>query len=287
MVIPAVKMAFIDVPKTGTTSLTYFLHQNYRAFAKSNPDNLWYIKACSRQVSHNFRDPKGEGISYPKVRHVPLLSYYENIPDFYDYFYFTLVRHPFDRFKSFIYETLLHIYFNLPNDYFSKQSIYNKTYLDPWFLENNNTDDWMHHQCMMVINQLNIIQGKTFNKVNLCSIPLHLWPQNYFLTLKTATPYNLRILKLENLKKWENDFKLEISQWSGINVTNSIIPHIDPITYNIFLTKTSSANKLTIPHNQDWELKIFHDSDKHVPDLFFEEKFPPLLSLIAYEMQLY
>ena len=266
-----IKTAFIDIPKTGSTSITHFLHKNYRHLSIGTPNSLWWCKECSQQLSHGWESSNGN-IIVNKTRHYPLISYYNHIPDFYDYLFFSIVRHPFSRFKSFVYETLLNTYFNKKQYYFTSQA--KETYPDPWFINSCKEDDWMHLQLRLLFHHLNLIQSKGFQNVNLCSMPMHMWPQNYFLTLKTALPYQLRILKIEKLKEWENELKLELSKWGGLNVTNEIIPNIDPTAYSIFLTKSNPTNKLTIPYNQPWEIGIFSPPDRYFPDTNFENLYP-------------
>jgi hypothetical protein len=273
MIIPSLKTAFIDVPKTGSTSINYFLRKTYKDFPTASPDPLWWCKECSQQMSHLLRSSDNVITNTPpKTRHHPLISYYKNIPDFYDFLYFSVVRHPFDRFKSFVYETLLHLYFNKKLHCFSTQG--NDTYPDPWFINSNKSKDYMDVQLRLILSHFHFINLKGFKNVNLCSMPMHMWPQNYFLTLKTLLPYQLRILKIENLKEWEYDFKLELSRWGGLNVTNEIIPNLDPSPYSIFLLKSNPTNKLTIPHDEPWAVDFFNPSKQYLPDEGFEKLYP-------------
>ena len=159
MIIPSLKTAFIDIPKTGSTSITYFLHKVYKDFSLDVPDPLWWSKECSQQMSHQWHSSDNI-ITVAKTRHHPLISYYKNIPDFYDFLYFSIVRHPFNRFKSFVYETLLQTYFNKPQLIFTSQKQQNNTYSDPWFINSNKSEDWIDQQLRLILHHFHFINLK-------------------------------------------------------------------------------------------------------------------------------
>jgi len=278
MIIPSIKTVFIDVPKVGSSSMTHFLMKAFQFLPnQSSVNSAWNTSLCpgqSRLVLNN-----NNTLNFTGVRHEPLISCYKNIPDFHDYFFFSMVRNPFDRFKSFVYETLLYSRFKYKQHHFVSRDYVNSLYDDPWYINGRHKEQSEKSQFSLLINHLNIIKSKGWENMNLCSMPVHVWPQVYFLSLKTPQPYTLRILPVEKINLWIDDFKNELSIKSGLNVTDLSFPNIDPVPLTIFTEKSNMDSIKTIPHNDEWELKI-HALASMSPDFEFQSKYPTYTSFI-------
>ena len=272
MIIPSIKTVFIDVPKAGSSSMTHFLIKAFNFLPlQSSVNSAWNTSLCpgqSRLVLNN-----NNTLNFTGVRHEPLISCYKSIPDFHDYFFFGMVRNPFDRFKSFVYETLLYSRFKYKQYHFVSRDYVNSLYDDPWYINGRHKEQSEKVQFSLLISHLNIIKSKGWENMNLCSMPVHVWPQVYFLSLKTPQPYALKILPVEKIDLWINDFKDELSMWSGIDVTKYSFPNIDPVPLIIFTDKSSMDSIKTIPHNDEWELNI-HATPSTTVDNEFQEKYP-------------
>ena len=279
MIIPSIKTVFIDIPKTGSSSMTEFL---VRAFGylphRSNVDPAWNVSLCPGQ-SRLILD-ENSTLNHTGVRHEPLISCYKNIPDFHDYFFFSVVRNPFDRFKSFVYETLLHSRFKYNQQHFTSRHPQNPLYDDPWYVNGLRKEKSEDTQFNLFIHHLSIIRNKGWKNINLCSIPVHVWPQVYFLSLTTPQPYTLRILPFEDIDLWIDDFRKELSIKSGMDVTEIPFSNIDPTPLTIFTRKSNISSIKTIPHEHDWEIKIHNSSFSAAPDLEFQAKYPTYNSFI-------
>ena len=272
MIIPSIKTVFIDVPKAGSSSMTHFLIKAFNFLPlQSSVNSAWNTSLCpgqSRLVLNN-----NNTLNFTGVRHEPLISCYKSIPNFHDYFFFGMVRNPFDRFKSFVYETLLYSRFKYKQYHFVSRDYVNSLYDDPWYINGRHKEQSEKVQFSLLISHLNIIKSKGWENMNLCSMPVHVWPQVYFLSLKTPQPYALKILPVEKIDLWINDFKDELSMWSGIDVTKYSFPNIDPVPLIIFTDKSSMDSIKTIPHNDEWELNI-HATPSTTVDNEFQEKYP-------------
>jgi hypothetical protein len=269
MIIPAIKTVFIDVPKAGSSSMTNFLiNAFYHLPRHSNVNPSWNVDLCPAQSM--LRQQNNGSLEFVGCRHEPLISIYKAVPDFHDYFLFAMVRNPFDRFKSFVYETLLFKKFNYPQVHFISRNPNNSLYTDSWYV-NDRYDE--KNQLSLFVDHLNIIKSKGWSQINVCSMPLHIWPQVYFLSLKTPRPYTLRILPVEGVNSWINDFKIELSHWSGIDINKNQFPKIDPIPLTIFIGKSNSETFKTVPYTHEWERQIHIPSGLN-PDPEFQLKYP-------------
>ena len=269
MIIPAIKTIFIDVPKAGSSSMTNFIVNAFDHLPHhSNVNPSWNVDLCPAQ---SMLTQQNSGVlTFIGCRHEPLISIYKAIPDFHDYFLFGMVRNPFDRFKSFVYETLLYRKYNNLQTHFTSRNPNNSLYSDSWYVNEKYNEQ---SQLNLFTHHLSVIRSKGWEKINVCSIPLHVWPQVYFLSLKTPRPYTLRILPLESVDLWINDFKTELSSWSGLNVSKIQFPKIDPIPLTTFIGKSNSETLKTVPHTHDWELQI-HATPGLNPDPAFQLKYP-------------
>jgi hypothetical protein len=275
MIISAIKTVFIDVPKAGSSSMTEFLIRSFSSLPhSSNVNLLWNIDLCPLHPS--AKQKLNGDVSFSTNRHEPLVSIYKHIPDFHDYFFFTMVRNPFDRFKSFAYETLLHKRFKRPQITPVSRNPYQSFYTDSWFVNDRHSSEEQLH---LLITNLHIIKSKGWDNVNLCSIPIHAWPQVNFLSLKTPRPYTLRILPFETMDVWMDDFKDELSKWGGIDVTKNAFPNLDPSPLTIFIEKSNMDSIKTMPYEHEWELKQFIQPGLN-PDLEFQAKYPTYDSFI-------
>ncbi len=81
------------------------------------------------------------------------------------------------------------------------------------------------------------------------------------------------------LYDYVHDFKNELSIKSGINVNDLTFPNIDPVPLTIFIEKSNMDSIKTIPHNDEWELKI-HTTSGMSPDFEFQSKYPTYTSFI-------
>jgi hypothetical protein len=273
MIIPAAKTVFIDIPKTGSSSMVNFLTKAFLPLPKqSNVNPSWNVDLCPAQSKFlNKFGAEGNTLHCRSVRHEPIISVYKNIPDFHDYFFFTMVRNPFDRFKSFVYETLIHQRFKSPIYHFTSRDLLNSLYTDSWFVNNRDTEK---QQFGLLIYHLNVIKSKGWNNINLCSLPLHMWPQVNFISLKTPAPYTLRILPFEQTNEWIDDFKTELSMWSGFNVSNFDFPNIDPCILNIYLSKSTLDSIKTMSYDYELLSVIYNPAVNNQPDPEFQAKYP-------------
>ena len=278
MIISSIKTVFIDVPKVGSSSMTEFLA---RAFGflplQSSVNPAWNVSLCPGQSSLTLTEINT--LKFTGIRHEPLISCYKNIPDFHDYFFFSMVRNPFNRFKSFVYENLLFSRFKHRQHHFVSRIYPNSLYDDPWYVNGRHKEQSEKDQFKLLINHLYIIKSKGWENMNLCSMPVHVWPQVYFLSLKTPQPYALKILPVEKINLWIDDFKNELSIKSGLNITDLPFPNIDPIPLTIFTEKSNMDSIKTIPHNDEWELKI-HALPGISPDFEFQSKYPTYTSFV-------
>jgi hypothetical protein len=241
MINTQLKIIFVDVPKTGSSSIKTLLIRGFNKFiwqcvANSN----WINNACHSQARYTS-NPDGSLSPHTSSRHEPLLSKYMMVGGMNTYFIFTVVRNPFDRFKStFIEEILYNKYKFKTISMGSSLTANNRSLVDPWIItghEHLSTQqkNSVELQAELLINKLRILRDKGgFERLGVCETPIHLWPQHYFTSLTTPEPLNYRILKYEYLKKDIPVLKNELSRWSGVDINNQELPHIDPIANFIF-----------------------------------------------------
>ena len=111
MICTNLKILFIDIPKTGSTSLKKFILKNYPDYyfsAVSNP--IWKMRMCPEYMKP-IMTPNTKSFDFGGSRHEPLISIYESSHYLHDYLIFTVVRDPFTRFKSCMMEILMAIRF--------------------------------------------------------------------------------------------------------------------------------------------------------------------------------
>ena len=82
------KFAYIAIPKTGTTSM-------HRAFSNLDDDTL-FIDGCN--IPHKVGANK-----FMRWKHINAITLERQIENFDEYFKFTFVRNPYDRFVSWVY----------------------------------------------------------------------------------------------------------------------------------------------------------------------------------------
>lgn len=274
MIVPAAKTVFIDIPKTGSTSIVEWMRKVFASLPSNSAVNpAWNNSLCPEQVS--LKISSGFNLINHPVRHEPLLSKYVSLVDFHNYFYFSVVRHPFERFKSYMYEVLLHKVYNYNLYHFASAPEFKRYYHDSWYL--NGPEFKLDVQAELTLNNLKIINAKGWDRVNLCSTPLHIWPQVNFLALKTVRPYKLRVLHIEHINEWENDLKNELTDWTGIDTRKHAIGKLDPVCTPIYAAKVNSYGIETIPKDKLWEVERSHSTKL---DPSFQEQFPTYQSFV-------
>jgi len=290
MVIPQLKILYIDIPKTGSSAVKRFLHvvfeESFDILGVSNP--LWMNKFCPR---HNRPYLSLEGtIKTAGTRHEPLLSFYDNLSSLHDYFIFTTVRDPFTRFKSAVVEMMAYHYFGLSDTVTSIDNICNLEnkifYPDTWVIPKKknklrtnfytskitNVDDGIILQLELILNKMKFLHNKGgWEKNSACEYPVHFWPQYYFTNLTTPEPINLLILKFENINKEFNYTKQIISDFIGIDITKYELTHINPLASQVFSYYNISSIKTIDSEVSRNGIETWNSS---INDEEFKEKFP-------------
>lgn len=250
MINTQLKLIFVDIPKTGSTAFKWFLTRGFDNFPWQGTTNPSWINDFCKGDERVIIDASGKVQKIGNIRHEPLLSNYINVHGIEKYFIFTIVRNPFERFKSAFIETILLLRYgieikgtNNPN----KKN--NENLMDPWFINSHYPQSNYYNviseeevQVRLIFNQLNIIASKGgFEKTGLCDTPLHYWPQYYFTSLVHPDPLKLVIIKYENLKKDFPILKEELSNITGVDVTKEELPHTDPPANGIFYARNPDA----------------------------------------------
>jgi hypothetical protein len=248
MINTQLKIIFVDVPKTGSTSIKTLLIRGFNKFIWQNVANSnWINKACPSHAGYTLNQD-GSLSSQSSSRHEPLLSKYMMVGGMDTYFIFAVVRNPFDRFKSTFIEELLYNKYKFKNlSLNSSLTSNNRSLVDPWFITGHEhlslqRKNSVELQAELLIDKLRILRDKGgFEQLGVCETPIHLWPQHYFTSLTTPQPLNYRILKYEYLKKDIPVLKNELSRWSGVDINNQELQHIDPTANFIFAQNNSPA----------------------------------------------
>ena len=273
MINTQLKLIFVDIPKTGSTAVKGFLIRGFHNFiwqATTNPS--WITDFCKESDRVKI-SPTGKTYKTPSVRHEPLLSKYINVVGIEKYFNFTIVRDPFERFKSAIIETMLFLKYGV-NQYHTSNpnKSSNESLIDPWFVNSHHPQNNYYGvisqeeaQIKLIFNQLNIIANKGgFAKIGVCNIPIHYWPQYYFTSLIIPSPLKLVVIKYENLKEDFPILKEELSNITGVDVTKEELRYIDPISSVIFSNYNPDAVNTIgwkFPSEKENRLQSFKDPE--------------------------
>ena len=278
MINTQLKLIFVDIPKTGTTAFKWFLTRGFHNFTWQGATNpSWVTDFC--KVGNAKMEASGKSYKIGNVRHEPLLSKYMNVAGIESYFIFTIVRDPFERFKSAFVETILSLMYGIDIKSISHPNKNtNENLIDPWFVnshypQNNyyNIISQEEAQIKLIFNQLNIIANKGgFEKIGVCNTPIHFWPQYYFTSLTIPSPLKLVVIKYENLKKDFPILKEELSNITGIDVTKEELPYTDPMANFIFCARNPDA-KNTV----GWKFPFEKETVKNAPKNYeFIKAFP-------------
>lgn len=243
MINTQLKLIFVDIPKTGSTAFKNFLVRGFHNFtwhATTNPS--WVVNFCPECDKYLINSSaKVERAAF--TRHEPLISKYLHVSGIEKYFIFTIVRDPFERFKSAFLEAILHNRHGIKQQSITNPTKYTHQNLqDPWYINSHyNMNNYYNSipseelQAKMIFNQLNIIAAKGgFEKTGVCDVPHHFWPQYIFTSLTLPSPLNVTTIKYENLNTDFPILKQELSYITGVDVTKEELPFSDPIANAIF-----------------------------------------------------
>jgi len=279
MILPQLKIMFIDIPKTGSSSIKNFLYRslgnNFDILGCSTP--LWINRLCPEYVTP-FLKSNERSITISSNRHEPLISCYNNIHYIYDYFIFSIVRDPFTRFKSAFVEFMVNIFYDMKGNSMDHGNVLtNKLYFpDTWIIYRNKNEDnidfLFSKQAELIFNKLKILHAKGgFEKNNMCAVPLHLWPQYYFTDIVVPNPINILFLSYENLNIDFPHLKTEISRFSGIDVEKYELPNINPLSTQVFTYLNTPASNTISPGLPIDAIEVGYSTK---PDKEFIEKYP-------------
>jgi hypothetical protein len=272
MINTQLKLLFIDIPKTGSTSLKCFIVREFSEFIwLGNSHPSWMGLFCNKNRSYSINQFQKAQMNF-KVRHEPLVSCFLHIEDIKDYFTFTVVRNPFDRFVSAFIEIMMFNRHNVPQFSADHSSTRHDNLPDSWhayphhhlnrhYLELEKKEEEKNialekHQSKLIFNQLNRIASKGgFNNTGVCNVPLHFWPQYIFTDLTLPSPLNIIFLKHEYLKQDFPIFKRELSNFTGINVVDTELPYIDPVATIIYsYHNPGGVNTIDFKSNEEKEI---------------------------------
>ncbi len=283
MICTNLKILFIDIPKTGSTSLKKFILKNYPDYYFSAVNNpTWKMRMCPEYMKP-VMTPHAKSFDFGGSRHEPLISIYESSHYLHDYLIFTVVRDPFTRFKSCMMEILMAMRFK--HGFESEDSLRRSAndpssqLNDPFFLFpsmrkgfDHLEEDLYELQVRHIYNKLTTIHRKGgFENYNICSIPTHLWPQYYFTTVHIANPLPIRILSYENLKQDIKTLSEELEMWGPYKIEDKTLPHHDPIPEIIFVGQNFEASnsiKITRPEEKEGRQRAPHEIDPEFRKLY-------------------
>lgn len=250
MINTQLKLVFVDIPKTGSSAIKTFLIRGFHQFSwQSSSNPAWTSEFIYPYARYNV-GIKNTPERYGGVRHEPLISKFINVNGLTNYFIFTIVRNPFDRFKSALYHSVLLNHYKLRITSISTATRPgNLGHCDPWFIyPNENISNYSkikkidELQVDLILNQLKIIKAKGgFKVTGTYETPVHFWPQHYFTDLTTPVPLKFIIIKNEHLKEDFPTLKRELSYITGVDVTKEELDHIDPIASIIFSSHNPNA----------------------------------------------
>lgn len=272
MVSTQLKVMFVDIPKTGSTSLKRFLIRSLHPYYFNMiTDPAWMTHTCpggnnslSAQVDLKLLVMNG-------VRHEPISSIYRNTYLYiHECFIFSNVRNPFSKFKSYVIEQMLLNHYDLPFRTIQSwtKNTSNQHLIDPSNLFTHkdvfkSTTGWRSDSELLLTFlhiTLNRIKNKGgFRNFNACDIDIHLWPQYMFFNLPNPKPLPIRIMSFENIEADFEMLKKDLSSFVGTDITSMPLPQADPIPEMIYGWMNPTAKKemgelLGITHEQEWEL---------------------------------
>jgi len=256
MINTQVKLVFIDIPKTGSSALKTFLVRAFHEYTwqpSSNP--AWINILCPKDKQYTITSP-GKVELMNSQRHEPLISTFMHVNNLHQYYTFAIVRDPFERFKSAFIELIMFTRYKIPQTSASSPNVSYHSHLhDPWFIYphhgiNNHYDSRPVYdtysleeiQSKLIFNHLKSISNRGgFDKIGVCDIPSHFWPQYYFTALTLPISSNVVFIKYENLDKDFPVLREELSYFTGVDVTKEELLHIDPTCRYIFSSYNSKA----------------------------------------------
>lgn len=291
MINTQLKLLFIDIPKTGSSALKTFLFRGFHEFTWQPATNLaWENILCPKERQYlllsNYRTEVASS-----VRHEPLLSTYMHVLNLNNYFTFSIVRDPFERFKSAFLEAMMFTRYKVPQKSTGNPNTYSNLSLqDPWFIYphhgiNNYFINKPKHdslsleeiQVKLIFNQLKLTANKGgFDKIGVCDIPLHFWPQYHFTSLTLPNPLNITYIKYENLEKDFPILKEELTYVTGVDIRNEELPFVEPTCNWIFSHHNPDAID-TIGYKFATEKEISRDPS---PDPGFIGRYPDFKTFV-------
>lgn len=281
MILPQLKIMFLDIPKTGTSSIKRFLYKsfekNFDIIGATTP--LWLNRFCPEYVLPQLKEG-GKSIHVTSNRHEPLVSRYNNINYIHDYFIFTIIRNPFTRFKSAFMEFMIDIFYGADSllsidhgcVFENRNHIPDTWYITKSMMGTSSTELVLKAQSELIFNKLKIIHAKGgFERNNACHTSLHFWPQYYFTNLVTPKPINILFLNFEDLQNEFTYLKEEMSRFSGVDVTKYELTHVNPLSQQIFSLLNPQAVNTIDSEVSNSALELF---SKIKPDNKFIDKYP-------------
>lgn len=295
MICPNLKILFVDIPKTGSTSLKKFLLRNYPDYHfESVANDGWKLRMCPETFKFVLT-PGSKAFHMNLSRHEPLVSVYESTHNLHDYLIFTVVRDPFTRFISCVMEILMAMRFKVTLE--SEDSVRRSTndpssqIPDPLYLFPSRNpfihlkEDLYDIQVRHIYNKLlTFYKRGGFENNNLCRLPVHFWPQYYFVTLHIANPLPIRILSFENLNNDIKTLSEELEMWGPYKIDRSLLNH-DPMAEMIFSAHNwEGSNSIPVyraeeregrqrpPHEIDTEFKQLYPTYDDFLPVYKEEK---------------
>lgn len=284
MISTQLKVVFVDIPKTGSTSLKRFLIRSfYPYYFNTVTDPLWMLSVCPKGNTATYINKDSSVVAVGGNRHEPILSIYKNTHSYlHDCFIFSSVRNPFSRFKSFVLEQMLFNYYGLP---IRSLQNFQKASQDQYLIDPGNLFTHKHvfkrstgwDENKVMLNFLHITLNRIKNKggfrnYNACDIDLHLWPQYMFFNLPSPQPLPIHLMSFENIETDFEMLKKDLSSFTGLNVNNIPLPQADPIPEMIYLrinpySKDEIKELLEINYEQEWE-----STQQFIPLLPFHEE---------------